>query len=76
MQLYMEAFLPKNDEHMQAGHVIGWDKHSWWNIKGRFDPNIFVNTIIYDVMFPDVYVYQYGANIISEKLFSKVDRYR
>ena len=40
---------------------------------GRYDPNPILNSIIYDVEFPDGQVKEYAANILAENMFSQVD---
>ena len=43
------------------------------NISGTFDENPNLNTLIYDVHFPDGAVKQYVANIIAENVLIQVD---
>ena len=40
---------------------------------GTYDDNPYLNSIIYDVEFPDGQVKEYGANIIAENMLSQVD---
>ena len=47
------------------------DKDS--NIIGTYNPDPILNTIVYDVMFPDGSVSKYSANLIAENLYSQVD---
>ena len=43
------------------------------NIIGTFDTNPNLNTLIYDVKFPDGAVKQYAANVIAERVLMQVD---
>ena len=40
---------------------------------GTYDDNPFLNTIIYDVEFPDGQVKDYAANVIAENMLTQVD---
>jgi hypothetical protein len=40
---------------------------------GTFDENPFLNSVIYDVEFPDGEIKHYSANIIAENMYSHVD---
>ena len=40
---------------------------------GTFDKNPILNTLVYDVEFPDGSVRRYGANLIAENILSQVD---
>jgi hypothetical protein len=40
---------------------------------GSYDPNPILNSIVYDVEFPDGQVKEYAANIIAENMLSQVD---
>jgi Reverse transcriptase (RNA-dependent DNA polymerase) len=42
-------------------------------IHGTYDDNPYMNTIIYDVEFPDGQVKEYSANLIAENILSQVD---
>ena len=43
------------------------------NIIGTFDENPNLNTLIYDVKFPDGAFKQYAANVIAENVLMQVD---
>ena len=40
---------------------------------GTFDDNPYLNSVIYDVGFPDGEIKQYAANVIAENMYSQVD---
>jgi hypothetical protein len=42
-------------------------------IAGQYDDNPSLNTIVYDLEFPDGTVKEYSANIIAENMLSQVD---
>ena len=50
---------------------IGPDGH----IAGKYDDNPALNSIVYDVEFPDGNVKEYSANIIAENMLTQVDSY-
>lgn len=70
-----EVMLPKDGQHLQAGRVIGRSKDANGKTIGLFNANPIINTQVYDVIFPDGSIKQYGANIIAENIFSQVDEY-
>ena len=41
------------------------------NIVGTYDDNPILNTIVYDVEFPDGAVKQYAANVIAENMYTQ-----
>ena len=42
-------------------------------VAGTYDDNPFLNTIIYEVEFPDGQVKDYAANVIAENMLTQVD---
>ena len=42
---------------------------------GNYNPDPFLNSIIYDVEFPDGTVKEYVAKIISQNILATVDKY-
>ena len=40
---------------------------------GHYDPNPLLNSIVYDVEFPDGAIKQYAANTIAQNMYSQVD---
>ena len=43
------------------------------HIAGKYDDNPALNSIVYDVEFPDGNVKEYSANIIAENMLTQVD---
>ena len=56
-----------------TGKVIGRTMGDHGQEMGRYDDNPLLNSIIYDVEFPDGQVKEYAANVIAENMFSQVD---
>jgi hypothetical protein len=42
-------------------------------VAGTYDENPYLNSMIYEVEFPDVQVKEYAANIIAENMLTQVD---
>lgn len=70
--IHAELTLPQGEE-LQNARVVGRHKDSDGNVVGTFNENPILNTIVYDVEFPDGAVRQYAANIIAENMYSQVD---
>ena len=70
--LHAEVMLPQG-ENLTSGKVIGRSKSADGAITGSYDSNPLLNTLSYDVEFPDGTVREYGANIIAENIYSQVD---
>ena len=70
--IHAEVALPRG-ESMQTARVVGVSKDEHGEHVGQFHENPLLNTIIYDVEFPDGMVRQYAANTISENILSQVD---
>jgi hypothetical protein len=60
-------------ENMQLAKVLRRSTDDSGRNIGHFDDNPFLNTLVYDVEFPDGSVKEYAANIIAENLYSQVD---
>lgn len=43
------------------------------NIIGNYNDNLFLNTMVYDVEFPDGAIKEYAANIIAENMYAQID---
>lgn len=67
-----ELQLPQG-EKLQSAKVIGRSKDIDGNIIGTYDHNPILNTMIYDVEFPDGAVREYSANVIAENIYAQVD---
>ena len=67
-----ELRLPQG-ENLEHAKVIGRSKDINGEIVGVYDNNPMLNTMIYDVEFPDGDVREYGANVIAENIYAQVD---
>ena len=71
--LNAEVLLPQDGEHLRAAQVVGRSTDLNGQPVGEYNSNPILNTRVYDVMFPDGSIQQYGANIIAENIYSQVD---
>ena len=60
-------------EALQNAKVIGRSKDENGQIIGTYHENPMLNTVVYDVEFPDGEIKEYGANIIAENMYAQVD---
>ena len=67
-----ELSLPLGED-MKNAKVIGWWKDLDGKIIGTHDENPSLNTIIYNVEFPDSKMKEFAANAIVENMYSHVD---
>ncbi len=67
-----ELTLPQG-EKMQTAKVIRRSTDDNGKVIGKYDGNPLLNTLMYDVEFPDGEVREYAANIIFENMFAQVD---
>ena len=58
---------------MVTGKVIQRTIGHDGQVTGTYDSNPFLNSIIYDVEFPDGQVKEYAANIVAENMLTQVD---
>lgn len=65
--------LPHNGAHMKTAKVIGRSKDIDGFKIGTYDPNPYLDTRVYDVMFSYASVEQYAANVLADNLLSQVD---
>ena len=63
----------QNGDEMVMGKVTRRSLDADGRTIGTYHDNPFLNTITYDVEFPDGQVKEYGANIIAEKMLTQVD---
>ena len=63
----------QNGVEMAMGKVTRRSLDADGRMTGTYHDNPFLNTITYDVEFPDGQVKEYGANIIAENMLSQVD---
>ena len=63
----------QNGDEMAMGKVARRSLDADGRMTGTYHDNPFLNTITYDVEFPDGQVKEYGANIIAENMLTQVD---
>ena len=63
----------QNGDEMAMGKVARRSLDADGRTTGTYHDNPFLNTITYDVEFPDGQVKEYGANIIAENMLTQVD---
>jgi hypothetical protein len=69
-----ETLLTHGDD-MQVGKVIGRTLGGHGSTIGSYDDNPVLNSLIYDVEFPDGNIKAYAANILAENMFSQLNPY-
>ncbi len=67
-----EVLLPQGDSQQMA-KVIRRSIDSDVIVIGEFDENPILNSLVYDVEFPNSVVKQYAMNVIAKTVFSQVD---
>ena len=70
--IHTEVLLPQG-ENVKSAKVKGLTKDVNGDIIGTLDDNLLLNSILYDVEFPDGAVKQYAANTIAQNMYSQVD---
>ena len=63
----------QNGDEMAMGKVTRRSLDADGRMTGTYHDNPFLNTIRYNVEFPDGQVKEYGANIIAENMLTQVD---
>ena len=63
----------QNGDEMAMGKVARRSLDADGRMTGTCHDNPFLNTITYDVEFPNGQVKEYGANIIAENILTQVD---
>ena len=63
----------QNGDEMVMGMVTRRSLDADGRMTGTYHDNPFLNTITYDIEFPDGQVKEYGANIIAENMLTQVD---
>lgn len=72
MLIHAEVLLPQGD-NMTSAKVISRAYDTDGLGIGSYDDNPLLNSIVYDVEFPDGMVKQYAANTIAENMYAQVD---
>ena len=57
---------------MNKVKVVDRSKEDNGNIISKYDSNAILNTMVYNVKFPDGSIYKYGTNIIAYNIYSQV----
>ena len=70
--IHAEVALPQGDR-LRTAKVTGRTVDPDGRTVGTYSDNPILNTLVYDVEFPDGEVKEYSANVIAENLFSQVD---
>ena len=70
--IHAEVCLPKGELNHRA-RVVGRAKDRHDKPIGTYNDNPYLNSIVYDVEFPDGMVKQYAANTIAENILNQVD---
>ena len=60
-------------EQMQRAKVIVCSKYNNGNVVSSHNENSVLNTMVYDMKFPDGAVREYADNIIAENIFAQVN---
>ena len=58
---------------MKKVKVVGQSKDDNGNIIGKYGSNPMINTMVYDVKFPDGSIREYGKNVIAYNMYYQVD---
>jgi hypothetical protein len=67
-----ELSLPQG-ENLKSAKVIGRSKNEHGVTIGTYNNNPLLNTMVYDVEFPDGEVREYSANVIAENIYAQSD---
>ena len=70
--IHAELNLPQG-ETLRKAKVIGRAKDINGEVIGVYDNNPLLNTMVYEVEFPDGEIKEYAANVIAENMYSQVD---
>ena len=71
--LNAEVKLSNKSMKEQTARVMNRTKDKDSNLIGTYNPDPILNTIVYDVMFPDAPVSEYATNLIGENIYSQID---
>ena len=70
--IHAEVTLPQGED-FQTAKVLRRSKTADGEYIGTHNDNPILNTVVYDVEFPDGMIRQYSAYVIAENVFSQVD---
>ena len=72
-QILNAEVLLQLDDEQTVGKVVRRALGADGKTTGTYDPNPFLNTMMYEIEFPDGQVKEYGANIIAENMLAQAD---
>ena len=72
--IHAEVVLPHREE-LQASKVKRKAKGLNGNLTGTYNQKPLLNSMLYDVEFPDGAIKQYYANVIAKNMYLQVDQY-
>ena len=58
---------------MKKVKAVGQYNDDYGNIINKYDSNLMLNTMVYDVEFPDDFIHEYGENVIADNIYPQVD---
>ena len=58
---------------MKKVKVVGWSKADNINIIDKYDSNHVINTMVYDVEFPDASIRNFSEILIAENIYYQFD---
>ena len=61
------------DNEVKKGKVVRRAMGPDGKVTGTYDDNPILNTVLYDIEFPDGQVREYAANVIAENMLTQVD---
>jgi len=73
MLIGVELLLPQGEEKTALCKVLRRSVDANGKTTGLYDSNQALNTLLYDVQFPDGAVKQYGANVIALNVLEQVE---
>ena len=69
--IHTELNLHRGEE-MKKAKLVGRYKDNYVNIIDKYDSNPMLNTMVYDVDFPDGTIHKYRANLIDDNMYYQV----
>lgn len=68
-----KVMFPQGEDDTQMAKVIGCSIDAKGQVIGQWNENKLLNTLVYDVEFPDGNVKKYEANVIAENVLNQCD---
>ena len=72
-KLINAEIMLQHDNEVMKGKVKGRSISDDGRVTGTYDDNPILNSIVYDVEFPDGQIKEYAANILAENMLAQVD---